>query len=396
MSFHRLFLLTGSLLAAVASFPVNQTHGCCPAPRQGSVVVNADQTVIIIWDSKKQMQHFIRQASFAGTDADFGFLIPSPTEPELDESGNDAFPFLQRLTAPEVVKKRRPDPGCGCGNKSAPLENVRTERVIVLQKKQVAGFHAVVLEASSADALVKWLKDHGYAYSPQIEAWAKPYVEQGWKITALKVADAENKSAANHSAPGPHRSVQAAALRMSFKTERPLFPYREPDYGDQPRSINKTSRLLRIYFLAESGYAGILTKDHPWTGQVAWAGPITTEQKNELLKLLKLPADTGPANWWLTEYEDRWPYKVAPADLVFTQAPDLGPVRRPPIVEYVGRSPASDPVSYALAGGIVYLWMRRQWRRWVGRRSRNSQLQSDSESSVANSAGASREDNQAS
>ena len=33
---------------------------------------------------------------------------------------------------------------------------------------------AAVLEADSADALVGWLKQHGYAYSPAVRAWAKP------------------------------------------------------------------------------------------------------------------------------------------------------------------------------------------------------------------------------
>ena len=30
--------------------------------------------------------------------------------------------------------------------------------------------------------------DHGNAFSPQVEALAAPYVDAGWKITALKVA----------------------------------------------------------------------------------------------------------------------------------------------------------------------------------------------------------------
>jgi hypothetical protein len=371
MSRYWFFLLTFSSLVALSSLPDSQTHGCCPVSRHGSVVINADQTVIIIWDAEKRMQHFIRQASFTGTENDFGFLIPSPTEPELDESGNDAFPFLQRLTAPEVVKKTRPEPGCGCGSKHAAPDRIEVSQVTVLQKKQVAGFNAVVLEASSANALVTWLKEHGYAFSPQIEAWAKPYVEQGWKITALKVAAHDDKAEPNHSAKESLRKVQAAALRMSFKTDRPLFPYREPDYGDQPRSINQTSRLLRIYFMAEHGYAGMLTADQKWTGKVVWAGPILAEQKNELLKLLKLPADTGPAQWWLTEFEDRWPYKVAPSDLVFTKAPSLGPVRRPPIVEYASWSPTSDPLSCALAGVIMYPVIRRQWRSLVSGLRRN-------------------------
>ena len=49
---------------------------------------------------------------------DFGFLIPSPTQPTLDESGNEAFAQLRKLTEPEVIKQKRPRsfgcPGRGC------------------------------------------------------------------------------------------------------------------------------------------------------------------------------------------------------------------------------------------------------------------------------------------
>ena len=42
-----------------------------------------------------------------------------------------------------------------------------------------------MLEAKSATALVTWLKDNGYAFSPEVEAWAKPYVDGGWKIVKI-------------------------------------------------------------------------------------------------------------------------------------------------------------------------------------------------------------------
>src|SRR6202011_301207 len=124
-------------------------------------------------------------------------------------------------------KVRRPsgNVGCGCAKSAAPTRGADGEvalpAVKVLAEKEVAGFKATVLETTSAKDLVDWLKDHGYAFSPEVEAWAKPYVESGWKITALKVAKDKEGSAS--------RAVNAAALRMSFKTDRPLFPYREPD-----------------------------------------------------------------------------------------------------------------------------------------------------------------------
>src|SRR5262245_59178265 len=96
---------------------------CCPIGPSGKPVVNADQTVIILWDAATKMQHFIRQASFQSDAADFGFLVPTPTRPELDESGNAAFPYLQKLTEPEIQRVPRPHGGggCGCGEKSAGI-----------------------------------------------------------------------------------------------------------------------------------------------------------------------------------------------------------------------------------------------------------------------------------
>jgi hypothetical protein len=277
-------------LALTASDPA---RSCCPAGPRGKPVVNADQTVIILWDAATKTQHFIRQASFKSEADDFGFLVPSPSQPELEESGNDAFPRLRTLTEPEVKIVRRGSGGGGCGcvaDKKEPTkgdkEKDKGPEVKVLQEKLVAGFQAAVLETNSAAALVAWLKDHGYAYSPEVEAWAKPYVEAGWKITAMKVA--KDKDAKEN------KSTTAAALRMSFKTDRPLFPYREPDFKSAADSLGAKRRLLRIYFIGEARYQGELTKDTPWTGTTAWAGKLGESDRTAILGALNSPRTPDP------------------------------------------------------------------------------------------------------
>src|SRR5216684_4415721 len=107
-----LALFIACIFACADSDPA---QGCCPAGPRGMPVVNADQTVIIIWDAAAKTQHFIRQASFKSEADDFGFLVPSPSQPELEESGNEAFGFLMKLTEPEVKKVRQPSGGMGCG-----------------------------------------------------------------------------------------------------------------------------------------------------------------------------------------------------------------------------------------------------------------------------------------
>lgn len=338
---------------------------CCPVPPAGKPVVNADQTVVILWDAEAKTEHFIRQASFKSDADDFGFLVPSPSRPELSESGDDAFPVLKKITEPEVrkVHQESAGPGCGCGatvsrDMVAGHATLSEPAVKVLEEKLVAGFHAAVLETKSADDLVAWLKDHGYAYSPEVQAWAKPYVEQGWKITALKVAKGD--------AAKDKKDVAAASLRISFKTDRPLFPYREPDPKSYAAALKTDHRLLRIYFIAEARYRGELTKENPWTGNVAWSNKLSDVTRTDLLGRLKLPESTGPSTWWLTEFEDNWPYRAAPADVYFSRDRDQATVKRPPIIQYVRSSWPTDASGYALAAALVLppLWRRARRGRW--------------------------------
>jgi hypothetical protein len=344
--------LAASFLCSAAA------SACAVAPPPGVPAVNADQTVILIWDPATRTEHFIRQASFKTDGDDLGFLVPTPTQPDLQEAGDGAFESLRTLTAPEVHSVWQPRNPFGCcavrsdapGLGAGPVPVVR-----VLEEKRVAGFNAVVLESNSSTALVRWLQEHGYAYSPELAVWARPYLEAGWKITALKVArDAADRD---------RQTVAASALRLSFQTDRPLFPYREPDPAGAAKALGARDRLLRIYFIAEARYDGGLTAQAPWTGKTAWAGKVRDGERRQLLEALQLPPTTGPKAWYLTEFEDYWPYQAAPADLYFRRSADQGRVRRPPITRYVSTSLPGDVTVWALAAVLAApVVMRRRKR----------------------------------
>lgn len=347
---------------AVAVLAPRDAAACCPAPPSGKPVVNADQTVVIVWDAAKKTEHFIRRASFKSEAADFGFLVPTPSKPELAESGDDAFPFLAKVTAPEVKRVKAPSAGCGCPGARSKSASVAPSRqmpeVTVLEEKTVAGFDAKVLEAKSAGDLVAWLKEKGYAFSPEVEAWAKPYVDGGWKITALRVAKAPEGQA--------RPTVATSSLRLSFQTEAPLFPYREPDTAQAAPALGATSRLLRIFFLADGRYQGSLV-GKPWTGQTAWAGAMSEADRKQALGLLRLPESGG--GLYLTEFEDPWPYAKAPSDLAFARAATQEDVRREPLVEYTAND--VEDAKYLAFGGVVFVprllrRLRRRARRQGG------------------------------
>lgn len=349
MTLSRRTMMAGAVGLSGVGLATRAAEACCPAPPiSGEPVVNADQTVVILWDKATQTEHFIRRATFSSAAKDFGFLIPSPSKPELSESGNPAFDALMDLTAPEektVVREPPKFSGCSCGDKSAAgsapgrPKGALSASVKVLEEKTVAGFDAAVLETDSAAELVAWLKEHNYAFSPEIEDWSKPYIAQKWKITALRVA----KKDAHKS----DKQVAADALRLSFKTDRPLFPYREPDPSKAATALDAKKRLLRIYFLGDARYQGDLTPAG-WSGKVAWAGELEPAQRTKLLEGLKLPNDAAPEKLWLTEFEDPWPYGLAPSDLYFAESQSQDKVRRPPIIHYVDKEPSKGFVAIGL------------------------------------------------
>ena len=296
-------------------------RACCPVTRDNGAVVNADQTVIMVWDAAEKTEHFIRQASFKSDADDVGFIVPTPSRPQLEESGDAAFSTLRRITAPRQKSDKFVFPG-GC----SATPDAYGSSVTVIEEKRVAGFDATVLTATTGADLAAWLRDHGYSYSPQVAAWAHPYVAGGWMMVALKVAKPKD----GRSQP----DLRAAALRLSFKTDRPLFPYREPESTVAAHRLGTSERLLRIYFISDSRYRAAFGNGSPWSGRVVWSGDITAHRFRLLLDL-KLPAGAGPTHWWLTAFEDHWPYAPAAGDVYFARDPSEGVVQR-----------ASGPVHY--------------------------------------------------
>ncbi len=334
---------------------------CCPAPMRGRHVVNADQTVILIWNPDTQTQHFIRQASFKSDAKDVGFIVPSPSEPDLAESSNSAFASLAEYTAPRVVPRPQPRQrtGFGCSSRSESFGVKTAARV--LQEKQVAGFNATVLEADTSEALTTWLTEHGYDFSPEVAAWAEPYIAQGWKFTALKVADEKAETTGDPAAASTTHSLNAPALRISFQTDRPLFPYREPDMTAHADKLAAKERLLRIYFLSNVRYQGGLEKQ-PWTGKVVWSNALDAQQCRNVHQQLALP-EQQVSLWWLTEFEDRWPYRPAPSDLYFSASQENTVVERPDQVVQAGPAGSLDIMPLVIIGALVMpVWWSRQRR----------------------------------
>jgi hypothetical protein len=324
---------------------------CAPVPRPGDEVQIGEESAIIIWDPAAKTQHFIRRASFRTKAKDFGFLVPTPTIPKLEEADDDAFRLLGKITAPEVVHRSVA--------RGTPVPKTAS-RVTVITTANVAGYDATILEATDAEALNRWLGEHGYASSPELVEWFKPYLEQKWKISAFKIAGDDKEGA-----------VSTKAVRMSFQTDKPFFPYREPVAQSRSRD-DFNSRLLRVYFLAEARYGGAIGVDTEWPSRTVWSNRIDKEGRAELLRLAKLPADSVPNARWLTEFLDHSSPRSNADEVYFSVANNQDKVQRPDELRYTyyDRNDHDGNEYWVIGIGIVagvflfvFFLSRRLWRK---------------------------------
>ena len=301
--------IAGVFAFAAVSTSVSESDvcACAPAMRTGDAVRVAEESALIFWDAAHKTQHFIRRAEFDTKARDFGFLVPTPSRPALSEVDDAIFGHLLELTKPPV----RRDPPRSTANEqiasaAAAPEPAKAPPVRVLETVTVAGLDAAVLAANDAKALNKWLQDHGYSSGAALAEWFKPYIEAKWIITAFKISKGVSRS----------DRAMTSAVRMSFNTDRPFFPYREPATRDS------SPRALEVYLVSSERVEGGIGKAGTWPGRTLWAQPLSASARDGLLKRAKLPANAAPARAWLTRFLDSSAPRPGTDELYFSRSSD--------------------------------------------------------------------------
>src|SRR5262249_37178608 len=147
---------------------------------------------------------FTVQPKFEGNALDFGMVIPTPSQPKLHEMPRD---FFKHLAVYSILMRREtphskllpmmygaPRGGArlggaalaraqAAGDANAPAPK---PTVVVLEQGVVGSLDYKIIEASRADDLFKWLKDHKYSYAGD-EATLNYYVQKKWIFTVMKI-----------------------------------------------------------------------------------------------------------------------------------------------------------------------------------------------------------------
>ncbi len=322
------------LLAVVLATCPRPAAGCAVLPPKDGTTTISSESALIIYDSATKTEHFIRTASFQSTSNEFGFMVPTPTKPELAEASADVFGALVEVTKRRTVVQRRAkelDFGCGM----MPMADAQLSKigsalsdsaggVKVVEQKRVGDFDAVVLQAAEPKTLRDWLTANGYDARPALDPWFEAYTKGQWFITAFKIA-------ADSPAAGGNTLALTAAVRISFPTERPFYPYREP--ADMQAVTGQ--RQLRLFVLSDDRVSGTIGDGDgakAWAARTEWSNKVPAERMAAVADKGKLPASVGTRVWHLTEFTDPSSPRPGTDELYLTRAADQSNVERPPLV----------------------------------------------------------------
>lgn len=140
-------------------------------------IYEPNQKAIIFYNESCFLETLILQVKYEGNVSDFGWVVPTPTVPELNETDGDIFYELSVLTSEDGYDGRK-------GFLDTPGEN---GNVTLIKQEQVGIYNASVLNATDASALLHWVQEHGYAIPSGIEDAIQYYIGKGWCFTAIKI-----------------------------------------------------------------------------------------------------------------------------------------------------------------------------------------------------------------
>jgi len=138
------------------------------------------------------------QPGFSGKVDEFGMLIPFPSPPAVRKLPENFFAHIAAaIDPPEVVVNVSPQFGGfggggafggvgGGGFLGAAPDPFGPDQVRVVREEAVGMYELAVLQAGSAKALARWMKEHAYRFPDGMEDVCNEYVSKGWCFVAVK------------------------------------------------------------------------------------------------------------------------------------------------------------------------------------------------------------------
>lgn len=211
----------GGLVCGVLGLYAPTAWGCGGggiATREAGVVVDAQR--VIISTRSSGVTDIVAQVTVPRTTADYGLLIPVPSEPTLDSEPIDVedLESLDLSTAPTIVVEERSSGGRYCtagGLDSAPPNRGLTVGSVV----EIGPVEAVSLTGNEPEDVETWLDENGFVLGEEGKSVLERYVRPGAYFIAVRrskkaPSDGPSSLGIHYSLAGNHRMLTLGFARI--------------------------------------------------------------------------------------------------------------------------------------------------------------------------------------
>lgn len=270
----------------------------------------AYEQVLLMFDEKNELEHFIRSISFRAEDHPFGFVVPTPSKPTVVPLKTNPFPVLREIFPFDPPP---PDPNSGFGKGHGRLGG---GGVRVLEVSKVGSFTAFVLAANDAAALHKWLAENQLDTTTEIDAWLSHYVRLGFYYVAFRYDPSEALPNAK-ATPATELPYHSETVRISFKTPLAYYPYLEP----LSSGSKSTERLLDLWLVSSAELIPVAARE--MDGKTSWVRPMREGQvfdvdTERLARALAYRIDVlPPGNLVVQTFQDQKVSRAGIGDILF-------------------------------------------------------------------------------
>ena len=212
MSRFRLLIIFSVLLADVIGTSVASACGglfCQNVP----VDQQAERIIFTINDDSTVSAYV--QINYTGEAAEFSWVVPVPSVPDVDVAEMSSFNELSNLTAPIMIPPLMPScapvPLMAAG---AVEESVRSDGEVQVLASGTAGPYAFdVVTSENPDSLIIWLRDNSYRITEPMEPLVHVYSDEGMAFLAMKLQ--------------PDQGAQdIQPIKMTYEAQQPTIPIR--------------------------------------------------------------------------------------------------------------------------------------------------------------------------
>lgn len=212
----------------------------------------------VIW-YENGVETLIVSTTFSGQAKNFGWILPTPAEPQVSQASDELFTALDDLTRPKY--KAEPIPMLGAPPNSLSIPSIKEDTSpTILQTKKVGIFDLTVLKASDAEGLTKWLEKNGYPYPSDHQLTMQSYIDKNWYFSVAKVDSSTLSSGGKYL-----KSGHASPIQLSFKTDQIVYPLKISGLATQDNNSN-TKKVAYSFENSLEGWSNYFSEDYSYYG----------------------------------------------------------------------------------------------------------------------------------